>query len=320
MHPGFLTADPEVRGGVLSALFEKISIFWANLNLPFPPHIMDWIDLLFVSILLYMLVRFIWERRAGRLAMGILILIPVYFISYLLDMYLLRFLLGNLFQIGVILIVVLFQPEIRSMLEKVGASPIRGFKSFSEVKSADALMVMIGEVTQAAGDLSESRTGALIVFERNTKLGDLILTGTVVDAYPAAFLIKNIFYNKAPLHDGAMIIRDGRIHAAGCLLPLSSNPDIIKDLGTRHRAGIGMSENSDAVVVIVSEETGVISTAVEGKLTRGYTPEKLREFLTEQLIGEGDRKRFDLIQLVREKIPGGEKKKADRKGGTKSDE
>ncbi len=320
MHPGILTAETEVRGGVLSALFEKISIFWANLNLPFPPHIMDWIDLLFVSVLLYLLVRFIWERRAGRLAMGILILIPVYFISYLLDMYLLRFLLGNLFQIGVILIVVLFQPEIRSMLEKVGASPIRGFKSFSEAKSADALMVMIGEVTQAAGDLSESRTGALIVFERNTKLGDLILTGTVVDAYPAAFLIKNIFYNKAPLHDGAMIIRDGRIHAAGCLLPLSSNPDIIKDLGTRHRAGIGMSENSDAVVVIVSEETGTISTAVEGKLKRDYTPEKLREFLTEQLIGEGERKRFDLIQLVRDKIPGGEKKKADRKGGGKSDE
>ncbi len=319
MHPVFLTAETEVREGVLSAFFNKISVFWSKISLP-SPHFMDWIDLLCVSVLLYLLIRFIWERRAGRLAMGILILIPVYFISDWLNMFLLKFLLGNLFKIGVILIVVLFQPEIRSVLEKVGASPIRGFKSISESKNTDALMGMIGEVTQAVGDLSESRTGALIVFERNTKLGDLILTGTVVDAYPAAFLIKNIFYNKAPMHDGAMIIRDGRIHAAGCLLPLSSNPDIIKDLGTRHRAGIGMSENSDAVVVIVSEETGIISTALEGKLTRNYTPEKLREFLTEQLIGEGERKRFNLIQLVREKIPGGDKKKADRKGGANSDE
>ena len=214
-------------------------------------------------------------------------------------MYLTQYILKNIFQIGVITLVVLFQPELRSVLEQVGATPIKGIKSFGDSRTASPVQAVIEEVTSAVGDLSETKTGALIVFERTTRLGDMILTGTVIDAYPAAFLIKNIFFNKAPLQDGAMIIRDGRINAAGCLLPLSSNPDIIKDLGTRHRAGIGMSENSDAVVVIVSEETGVISTAVGGKLVRGYDAAGLRAFLMKQLAGEGEKKRFDIIQRVR---------------------
>ncbi|MBQ7600044.1 MAG: DNA integrity scanning protein DisA nucleotide-binding domain protein, partial [Clostridia bacterium] len=137
-------------------------------------------------------------------------------------------------------------------------------------------------------DLSATKTGALIVFERETKLGDLILTGTVIDSNAVSPMIKNIFFNKAPMHDGALIIRDGRLHAAGCFLPLSDNHDIIKDLGTRHRAGIGMSENSDAVVVIVSEETGTISTAVEGKLIRGYRKETLESFLRSRIISRDD--------------------------------
>ncbi|MBR4959854.1 MAG: DNA integrity scanning protein DisA nucleotide-binding domain protein, partial [Clostridia bacterium] len=143
---------------------------------------------------------------------------------------------------------------------------------------------MIEEVTEAVQDMSEAKTGALIVFERSTRLGDLGLTGTVINADPESFLIKNIFFNKAPLHDGAMIIRNNRLHAAGCLLPLSENPDIIKDLGTRHRAGIGMSENSDAVVVIVSEETGVISLACEGKLVRNFNRVTLAEALKVYLM------------------------------------
>lgn len=148
--------------------------------------------------------------------------------------------------------------------------------------------------------MGDSKTGALIVFERDIKLGDMILTGTVIDAYPASFLIKNIFFNKAPMHDGALIVRDFRLLAAGCLLPLSNNPDIIKDLGTRHRAGIGMSENSDAVVIIVSEETGVISTAVEGKLVRNYTRESLTKFLRAELLGDReDEKKNSLMDKVR---------------------
>lgn len=148
--------------------------------------------------------------------------------------------------------------------------------------------------------MAESKTGALIVFERDIKLGDMILTGTVIDAYPASFLIKNIFFNKAPMHDGALIVRDFRLHAAGCLLPLSNNPDIIKDLGTRHRAGIGMSENSDAIVIIVSEETGVISTAIEGELKRGYNQETLAKFLRTQLLGDSEEdKKNNLIGKMR---------------------
>ena len=147
---------------------------------------------------------------------------------------------------------------------------------------------MIDEVTSAVMDMSESKTGALIVFERGTRLGDLILTGTVINADPVDFLIKNIFFNKAPLHDGALIIRNNRLYAAGCLLPLSVNPDIIKDLGTRHRAAIGMSENSDAVVVVVSEETGVVSIALDGSFTRGFTRDTLTEALRKYLITDAE--------------------------------
>ncbi|MBQ3708506.1 MAG: diadenylate cyclase CdaA [Clostridia bacterium] len=262
--------------------------------------VLDVIDIACVSVLLYYLYKFIRDRRAGKLAIGVLLLFAAQIVTSALDMYLLQYILHNVFQIGFITLVILFQPEIRSVLEQVGATPIKGLRTFSEPRDSASVQAVIDEVTEAVGDLAESKTGALIVFERTTRLGDMILTGTVIDAYPAAFLIKNIFFNKAPLHDGAMIIRSGRINAAGCLLPLSSNPDIIKDLGTRHRAGIGMSENSDAVVVIVSEETGVISTAVDGKLTRGYDRESLRAFLHTQLMGSGDHKRFDLLQRVRE--------------------
>ena len=186
----------------------------------------------------------------------------------------------------------------------MGDTPLKSIKSISETRDTALIGTMIDQVTSAVSDFSASKTGALIVFERNTRLGDVIATGTTVDAYPASFLIKNIFFNKAPMHDGAMIIRDCRVFAAGCLLPLSNNPDIIKDLGTRHRAGIGMSENSDAVVVIVSEETGVISTAVEGVLVRGYNRAELAAFLKSTLCGDDEyAKKFNLISRVKEITP-----------------
>ncbi len=264
----------------------------------------DVIDIACVSVLLYYLYRFIRDRRAGMLAIGLVLLFAIRIVSQVLEMYALQYILQNIFQVGFITLVILFQPEIRSVLEKVGTTPIKGLKSISEVRGQSSMPAVIDEVVSATADLSESKTGALIVFERSTKLGDMVLTGTVIDAYPAAFLIKNIFFNKAPMHDGALIIRDNRLHAAGCLLPLSNNPDIIKDLGTRHRAGIGMSENSDAVVLIVSEETGVISTAVEGKLVRGYTRDELTAFLRAQLMGEEsdkDNRIFDLFGKVKAK-------------------
>lgn len=262
----------------------------------------DVIDILCVAVLLYYLFVFIRDRRAGKLAVGVLLLIAVRIISGLLDMYLMSYIMQNIFQIGFITLVILFQPEIRSMLEKFGTTPIKGLKSIGETKDASNMETLIDAVTNAVCDLAGTKTGALIVFERSTKLGETISTGTVIDAYPAAFLIKNIFFNKAPMHDGAMIIRNMRVYAAGCVLPLSNNPDIIKDLGTRHRAGIGMSENGDALVIIVSEETGTISTAVEGKLVRGYNHDTLKAFLSLNLVGnDADKIKFPLFSKTKEK-------------------
>lgn len=250
----------------------------------------DIIDIACVSVLLYYLFKFIRERRAGKLAIGIVLLFIIQFVSQLADMYVMQYIMQNIFQVGIITLVILFQQEIRSLLEKVGAQPLKGLKGISgESKVTSSVQTAIDEVVSAVVDFSGDKTGALIVFERTTKLGDIVPSGTVLDAAPTAFLLKNIFFNKAPLHDGALIIRGGRLHAGGCVLPVSNNPDIIKDLGTRHRAGIGVSENSDAVVVIVSEETGTISTAVEGNLERGYTRETLTEFLRSELMSDAER-------------------------------
>jgi diadenylate cyclase len=177
------------------------------------------------------------------------------------------------------------------MLEKVGGNPIKGIKNIGESKKEDSLNLAIREVVAATSEMSQVKTGALIVFQRSTMLGDVISTGTVVDAQINSFLIRNIFFNKAPLHDGATIIVDSRIHAAGCLLPLSSQNDINRDLGTRHRAAIGMSENSDAVVIVVSEETGTISIAVDGQLRRNYDQNSLKIELSNLLTEDS----FDAI-------------------------
>lgn len=195
---------------------------------------------------------------------------------------------------------VLFQPELRSALEKMGGESLRGIRSIGEQKTASQVYAAIDSVAAAVTEMSASKTGALIVFERSTKLGDLILTGTVINADPSPFLIKNVFFNKAPLHDGALIVRDGRLYAAGCLLPLSTNPDIIKDLGTRHRAAIGMSENSDAVVVVVSEETGTVSVAYEGTLKRGFNrsslSKELRKYMVESREGISKKARLPFMK------------------------
>jgi len=243
----------------------------------------DLIDIACVSVLFYFLYKFMRDRRSGKLILGLVVLFMLEFFSRLFDMYVIQYILQNVFQAGLIAAAVIFQPELRSALEKVGGQPLKSLKSIGDTKSSPE-EVAIDVVATAAADLSTSKTGALIVFERSTRLGDLILTGTVIDAVPTAYLIKNIFFNKAPLHDGALIIRNARLHAAGCLLPLSQNTDIIKDLGTRHRAAIGMSENSDAVVVVVSEETGMISVAVEGVLYRGYDKDSLAEALKKLMI------------------------------------
>jgi len=251
-------------------------------------RITDIIDIVLVSVLLNFFFKFIKERRAGKLAVGIVFIIVIMFVSDWFDMYATNFILKNIVQVGIIALMIIFQPEIRSLLEKVGGNSMKGLAAISEEKDESGTNSMIDEVCLAASELSQSRTGALMVIERSTKLGDEIKTGVVVNADVSSFLIGNIFFNKAPLHDGAMIIRNNRIYACGCFLPLSTSQDIIKELGTRHRAGIGVSEVSDAVIVIVSEETGVISVALDGNLQRGYDRSSLKEELTNLLMGDAN--------------------------------
>ena len=255
--------------------------------------IIDIIDIAIVAFVFYYVYKFIRERRAGKLAAGILILLLVLLLSDVLKMHAMQFLMQNVFQVGVIAVIIVFQPELRSALEKVGAEPFKSLRSIGESKAGESsqTIAMITSLTEAVCDMSLDKTGALIVIERTTKLGDIIKSGTIINANPTAFLIRNIFFNKAPLHDGAMVIRDNRLYAAGCFLPLSTNGDIIKDLGTRHRAAIGMSENSDAVIVVVSEETGTISIALEGQLKRNYSYNSLKSELTSLLVTENQQQK-----------------------------
>ena len=247
--------------------------------------IFDILDIAIVSVIFYYIFKFISDRRAGRLAVGIILILATLFASDVFNMHTLNFLLTNVVQVGIIGILIVFQTELRSVLEKMGG---RSFIGSLNKRGGDMakLMECINNVSAACDDFSNDKTGALIVFERSTKLGDVIRTGTIINSDPAVFLIKNIFYNKAPLHDGALIIRDFKLCSAGCFLPLSQNENIVKDLGTRHRAAIGMSEISDSIVVVVSEETGTISIAHNGVLTRDYDSKSLRDELVKILIGD----------------------------------
>ena len=252
----------------------------------------DVIDTLLVIYLVYKLLQLVRETRAMQLLKGLLLLGLLYVVVDLFELNTMRYLLEMLFQYGVIALLVVFQPELRRMLETVGRTRISSLNVFN-IGHFDAntqkqqWSVAIGTICNAANTLARSKTGALMVLERTTKLGEIIKTGTIVDAVPSVELIGNLFFVNSPLHDGAMIIRAGKIFAAGCYLPLSDNREISRDLGTRHRAGLGMSENSDAVVIIVSEETGVISVAIKGVLTRGYDTESLSKLLNTEILSEG---------------------------------
>lgn len=249
----------------------------------------DVLDVTIVAFIIYSLIKLIRETRAEQLVKGILILLLGYVLAYQLHLRMLTTCLDNFFQFGVLALLVVFQPELRSALEQIGRSEIKGHLILGayikdEEKHIETVRQTIDAVVVAAQNFHESKTGALIVFERKTKLLDIMDTGTLIKAKASPALIGNIFYNKAPLHDGAMIIRDGVIYAAGCILPLTKNESVDINLGTRHRAAMGMSENSDALVLVVSEETGSISIAMGGILTRNYTSKTLREELERILL------------------------------------
>lgn len=252
--------------------------------------IIDTTDILLIAFAIFSVVKLVRDSRAEQLLKGIVILLLLYAVALFLDLKTVLYVMQVIFDNALIILVVIFQPELRRALEKAGHSKIgNNIFNFGEDRSRDSMkqwQSAIIAVCDAVTVLQKQRMGALIVFERNTKLGEIISTGTTVDAAPSGELIANIFFNKAPLHDGAMIIRDGQVYAAGCILPLTENRRISSELGTRHRAAVGMSENSDALVVVVSEETGIVGIAQGGELTRGYSEESLRIALENALLWE----------------------------------
>ena len=253
--------------------------------------ITDLIDILLIAVIVYQMLKLIKETRAMQLVKGVLILFAILEISSWLHLNTLNYLLKSAMQVGMFAVVVIFQPELRSILEKMGRSKVGRLINIATGPS-DTQEHAIREIVKAAENMSQTKTGALIVMERETKLGDVIGTGTLIDAEVSSALLENIFVPKTPLHDGAVIIRGDRVHTAGCLLPLTSNENLSRELGTRHRAALGISEASDAFVVVVSEETGKISIAVNGSLTRNLTKDSLFEALKKAFSQEVQRSRF----------------------------
>ena len=260
--------------------------FWHKLcDIFLDTSIKDWIEILLVTSVLFIAFKFIKGRKAGALLVGIVICLFLVAISKVFEFHSMLYVFESILGYGPLVIIVLFQPEIRDVFEKLGNGSINGILTFGEKKQKKELYSKVIEnICKAVKELSEESTGALIAIERTTGLGDIVHTGILINADVNASLIRNIFFNKAPLHDGAVVISDGKIQAASCYLPLTKRTDVDPDLGTRHRAGIGMSEVSDAIVIIVSEETGAISIAYDCSLKRNVTMFELRSFLNETIL------------------------------------
>ena len=284
----------------------QLAAFWAKLTmLVSTMRFSDIVDILIVAYLIYNIIMLIRKTNSFRLARGILLILIALWLSGVLKLTMFNRLLQKTVELGLIALVIIFQPELRRLLERMGSKTFPSFGS----KPLETLGMdnVISQTIAACTQLSSTKTGALIVFERGVTLDEQMRSGTTVNSDVTAELLKNIFYPKAPLHDGAAIIRSGRIQAAGCMLPLSNNPNLSKELGMRHRAGIGMSEASDAVVVIVSEETGAISVAVNGMLKRHLTKDTFEKILRNELIPEVKEEPTGAFRFLRRK----EKDKAD---------
>ena len=245
--------------------------------------ISDFLDIIIVAYLIYKAIGFVRRTNSNNLAKGLVVFLLALWGSDIFSLTMINFLLRKTAELGLIALLILFQPELRRLLERMGSGFASGRSSSGTVMDS-----AISQTVQACCDMSDSKTGALIIFERGVALNSIISSGTVINADTTAELLKNMFFNKAPLHDGAVIIRDGRIAAAGCVLPLTQRTNLSKDLGMRHRAGIGLSEESDAVIIVVSEETGAISAAMDGMLKRHLSGEALDKLLRGELIREED--------------------------------
>ncbi len=264
-------------------------------------RIQDAVDILVMAFLIYHLIALVRETRAGQLIKGVFAILFLYFIAYVLELYTLRTLMEIIIRYGALVLLVLFQPELRKVLEQVGRTSLSNLVFFTPNMNAaeyerKQMIKTINAICDSCAILSRERIGALIVLERETKLGDIIATGTIIDSQPSADLIKNVFFPNSPLHDGALVIRNSRLYAAGCFLPLSDNYGISRALGTRHRAALGMSEVSDAIVVVVSEETGAVTMARNGRLeldmgVNGLSAALFHEFVEEEGEGAAEKKK-----------------------------
>lgn len=261
--------------------------FFNNIRVNFR-GVVDILDILVVAFIFYEAIQLVRQTRTAQLAKGVVVLMAFWLVARLLEMRTLVWIINGIMSFGIVTLVVMFQPELRRALEQVGRANLFGVQLFRSRKDTTDLRAVWQTATVAICDaaerLSETRTGALIVMERQTNLNEIIKTGTVLNADVTPELLGTIFYVGTPLHDGATVIRDGRVEAAGCFLPLSDNLEIGKDMGTRHRAALGMSENSDAVIVVVSEETGIISLAKDGILIRRLDRQNLFNLLEGELV------------------------------------
>ncbi len=260
----------------------------------------DYLDILIVAYLLYRLIPLFRTTGTIRVAITVVAIIVVAWVTDLLHLYALSYILNQFLQIGVIALVILFQPELRRMLDHLGNVKLK--KLFAADRTGEEMAAIITQTVQACEVMSREKVGALIVFARDNRLDEFFKTGTKIDGHVSEQLIRNIFFPKASLHDGAMIIRDGKVAAAGCVLPLSDSSRLSADLGTRHRAGVGMSEASDAVVVIVSEETGTISVAVGGMLKRHLASQTLERLLLNELCPDNTGNEEKLTVRLRQKL------------------
>ena len=272
----------------------------------------DVLDILLVTYLIYRVVLLVRSTSAMRIAKGFVAILVISALTQIGKLWTLNFLLGQILSIGLLALVILFQPELRRMMDHLGSSV--SLKRFmTPEKKMDEMDMVISQTVKACEIMGRERVGALIVFARTHHLDEYFKTGTVIDSRVSEQIIRNIFFPKAALHDGAMIISGGRIAAAGCVMPLSDSHRISADLGTRHRAGVGTSEASDAVVVIVSEETGTISVAVGGMLKRHLAPQTLERLLRQELIRDEAKQELKIVTAVKEILTGKEEKHDDKK-------
>ena len=276
----------------IEALLRQLSIM----------ELSDYLDIAIVAYLLYRLFPLVRTTGTSRIAKAVAAILIVAWLTDLLNLYALSFILEQFLQVGLIALVILFQPELRRMLDHLGN--MKFHKILGVEKPGEEMAPIVAQTVAACEVMSRERIGALIVFARDNRLDEYFKTGTKIDGQVSEQLVRNIFFPKASLHDGAVIIRDGRICAAGCVLPLSDSNRLHADLGTRHRAGVGMSEATDAVVVIVSEETGTISVAVGGMLKRHLAPQTLERLLHNELSTQSadEKKEESLTLLLRQKL------------------